>query len=123
MRFAFLCGRVRPELFGRMTHHGSLMAAPFTDLRTLDGKMVLIKSARDLRNPPTAIRGTIAVREIGESFESDQRPEVHLVLTFPDMFNRAAYEETFALDENEIARLIASEREGTFEFTIDRDLE
>lgn len=99
------------------------MAVSSTDLRALNGKVVLVKSAHDSRNPPTAIRGTIAIREIGESFESSQRPEVHVVLTFPDMFNRAAHEEMIPLSEEEIARLIASEREGTFEITIDRQFD
>jgi hypothetical protein len=99
------------------------MAISSTDLRALNGKVVLVKSAHDLRNPPTALRGSLAVREIGESFESSQRPEVHVVLTFPDMFNRAAHEEMIPLSEEEIARLVASERDGTFEITIDHSFD
>ncbi|HEX2852804.1 MAG TPA: hypothetical protein VHO24_06165 [Opitutaceae bacterium] len=99
------------------------MAVSSTDLRALDGKIVLVKSAGDFRNPPTAVRGTIAVRELGESFESRQRPEVHLVLSFPDMFNRGAHQHIVALDDREIERLVASGREGTYEFALDRELE
>lgn len=86
-------------------------------LRRLNGKIVLVKSSRDLRNPPTALRGTIDVRG-----NPGATPEVSLAVDFPQMFTERAHRRTIALDPAGITRLMDSEYNGTFEFTIDDEL-
>ena len=86
--------------------------------RQLDGKVVLVKSMLDRRNPPAALRGTIEVREP----RAAQRPMVKLVLDLPEMFSASARSRNIVLDESGIGRLLASEQDGTFEFTIMDDL-
>lgn len=86
-------------------------------LRRLQGKIVLVKSSRDHRNPPTALRGTIEVRE-----NSGAAPEVSLAVDFPQMFTQRAHRRTIPLDPAGITRLMTSEYNGTFEFTIDDEL-
>jgi len=83
----------------------------------LNGKVVLVKSSRDHRTPPTAMRGWIEVRE-----KSDATPVVAVVVEFPQMFTSAAHHRTFPLDDDAIGRLLASESNGTFQFTIDDEL-
>lgn len=87
------------------------------DIRHLDGRVVLVKSARDQRNPPAGIRGWIEVQERG-----DGAPEVRIAVEFPQMFSTAAHHRTFTLSQDAVERLMASERAGAFEFTIDDEL-
>lgn len=91
-----------------------------TDLRLLHNKIVLVKSARDRRNPPTAIRGTLQVHD-----DPAQRgtPLVQIALDYPQMFRTRAQHHTLTLDSAMVERLLASERNGTFELTIDDALE
>jgi hypothetical protein len=88
-----------------------------TDLRTLNGRIVLVKSTRDHRNPPTGMRGWIEVHETPGA-----PPEVRIAVEFPQMFSVPAHHRTIRLDEAALARLLASEYNGTFEFTIDEEL-
>ena len=71
----------------------------------------------DRRNPPAGMRGSIEVRETAGA-----RPEVRISIEFPQMFNSRAHHRTIVLDDAEVARLLASERNGAFEFTIDDEL-
>ena len=93
--------------------------APFsTDLTELNGRIVIVKSNRDHGNPSTAMRGWIEVsseKGVGDA-------GVAVVVEFPQMFSTRAHHRTFLLDETALARLLASERDGVFEFTIDGDL-
>lgn len=91
-----------------------------TDLRALHNKIVLVKSARDRRNPPTGVRGTIEVHE-----DPAQRgaPLVQIALDFPQMFTTRAHHHTLTLNAEAVERLVASERNGTFEITIDEPLD
>lgn len=89
------------------------------DLHRLHGKIVLVKSSLDRRNPPSAMRGTIEVRDIG----SNAVPEVSLSVEFPQMFKTRAHHRTIPLDYTDVMRLLESEYNGTFEFTIDQELE
>jgi hypothetical protein len=82
------------------------------DLRRLNGKIVLVRSACDHRDPPTAMRGTIEVRE-----EQGGTP-VRIVLDFPQMFTTRAHRRTVTLDEEAIAQLVASEHTGTYAVTL-----
>ena len=89
-----------------------------TDLAELKGRIVMVKSTRDHRNPPTAMRGWIEVsseKGVGDA-------GVAVVVEFPQMFSTRAHHRTFVLDEAALAQLLASERDGVFEFTIDGDL-
>jgi hypothetical protein len=88
-----------------------------TDLRSLDGKIVLVRSARDRRNPPTALRGTIEVRE------SAGDPHVQIALEFPQMFTTRAHHRTVTLDEATVAQLVASGHDGVYSVTIDERLD
>lgn len=83
-----------------------------TDLNYLQGKSVRVTSARDLRNPPAGMRGTIVVDDEG----------VMLAVDFPQMFRTPVHRKTIRLDQDEIAQLIASEDNGAFSFTIDEEL-
>jgi hypothetical protein len=91
-----------------------------TDLRTLHQKIVLVKSARDRRNPPAALRGTI---EVHEDPRERGTPVVQVALDFPQMFTTRAHHHTITLDAAAIERLVASERNGTYELTIDEPLD
>lgn len=90
------------------------------DLRTLHNKIVLVKSSRDRRNPPTGMRGTIEVHD-----DPVQRgtPLVQIALDFPQMFRRSAHHHTITLDAAAVDQLLASENNGTFEITIDEPLD
>lgn len=65
------------------------------------------------------MRGTIEVRQNA----SNEPPEVSLAVEFPQMFRSRAHHRTIGLGPAEVKRLIESERNGTFEFTIDDELE
>ena len=78
---------------------------------------MLVKSTQDRRTPPTAMRGWIDVRE-----GTDGVPVAGVAVEFPQMFTTRAHHRTIPLDEASLARLLATERNGTFEFTIDDEL-
>lgn len=88
------------------------------DLIRLHGQSVLVKSTTDRRDPPVALRGTIDARSDGIG----QAP-VRIVLEFPDMSNRAAHHGIIPLDAASVDRLLASEHDGVYEYTIDRPLD
>lgn len=89
------------------------------DLRCLDGRIVLVRSSRDQRNPPSALRGTIEVR----NHAPGAAPEVRLAIEFPQMFSARAHHRTIMLNHADILRLLASEYNQTYEFTIDEPLQ
>lgn len=84
------------------------------DLRELNGRIVLVRSSRDHGNPPTARRGWIEVPAQAESVA-----DASVVVEFPEMFSTQASHRTIPLNDASFARLMASERHGVFEFTID----
>jgi hypothetical protein len=86
-------------------------------VRQLEGRVVLVKSRRDRRNPPAGIRGWIEVHP-----NSGATPQVSIVVEFPQMFSAPAHRRTILLDQAGLERLLASEHNGTFEFTIDDEL-
>lgn len=94
-----------------------LSVATRQELDYLDGKIVLVRSARDHRNPPTAMRGTIEVRATAD------RPVVQIALEFPQMFTRRAQHRTIVLDDAAVEKLLESEHEGTFQITLDEPLD
>lgn len=85
--------------------------------RDLQGRIVLVKSSRDRRNPPAAMRGSLEVREFAKG-----EPEVSIGVEFPQMFATSAHHRVIPLDRPALARLLASEKDGVFEFTIDDEL-
>ena len=93
-------------------------AAPASaDLSRLHGRTVLVRSTRDQRTPPSALRGSLEVHEVpGET------PVVSIALEFPQMFTSRAHHRNLPLDAAALQRLLASERNGAFEFTIDEEL-
>jgi hypothetical protein len=88
-----------------------------TDLKSLHGRVVLVRSKRDNRNPPVALRGTIEVLDRPNGASS-----VMLAVEFPQMFTTPAHRRDIPLTEADIAQLLASEERGTFEFMLDGDL-
>lgn len=89
-----------------------------TLLKSLHGRSVLVRSSRDIRHPPAALRGTIEVHEPAE----DAAPRVSIAVDFPQMFRAPAHRRDIVLTESQLVRLLASERQGKFEFTIDDEL-
>ena len=88
-----------------------------TDLRELQGKIVLVRSTRGRRNPPTAMRGWIEVHE-----NAGAQPDVSIAVEFPQMFSVPAHHRIIRLDREALERLLASQCNGTFEFTMDDEL-
>lgn len=101
-----------------MNSTGETAKSATIDFKRLDGKTVLVKSRQDRRNPPTAVRGWIEVRE-----NPGAAPDVSLALEFPQMFRHRAHRQTIPLDATAVQRLLDSEYNGTFEFTVDDDWE
>src|SRR3954463_802166 len=83
-----------------------------TDLRRLQGKIVLVKSTADHHNPQTAIRGTIMVHE-----NTGGPAEVSIEFDVPQMFRKTAHHRPLRLDQAAVARLLESEYNGVFEYT------
>jgi len=89
-----------------------------SDLTHLQGQSVLVKSTVEQGDPRIALRGTIDAKVDDRGF-----PVVKIMLEFPDMNNRAAHQGVIELDTAGIERLLASERNGAFEYTISRPLD
>jgi hypothetical protein len=87
------------------------------NIRDLNGQIVLVRSARDQHNPPTGMRGWIEVHDTpaGET-------AVNLAVEFPQMFTTPAHHRTIPLDDAALVRLLASENNGVFEFTLNDEL-
>lgn len=85
----------------------------------LHGQSVLVRSTQDHRNPPTALRGTIEA----QTTAGVARARLRIVLEYPDMFTVPAHQGVIELDDAAAERLLASECDGVFEFTVDEPLE
>jgi len=83
------------------------------DLTHLQGQSVLVKSTAERGDPRIAMRGTIDAKMDDRGF-----PVVKIILDFPDMNYRVAHQGVIELDTAGIERLLASERNGAFEYTI-----
>jgi hypothetical protein len=95
------------------------MDVPLDDVRELEGRVVLVKSARDTHNPPTGVRGNIAVKAHAE----EGLATVCVVLDLPDMFTSPAHSRIIPLDEEQLRQLLASERNGTYELLLQESLD
>jgi len=95
-----------------------MSTAAANHLHHLDGKIVLVKSSRDHRNPQAAMRGTIVVHEnVGGA------PAVTIEFEVPQMFKKTAHHRTLRLDSAGLTRLLDSEYGGVFEYTTDELLD
>ncbi|MGC4073557.1 MAG: hypothetical protein QM760_13785 [Nibricoccus sp.] len=88
------------------------------DLHRLSRAIVLVKSSRDHRTPPTALRGTIEVYEATDGIAA----LVKVALDYPQMFNTPAHHRLITLSDAEVEQLIASEHDGVYQVTVDEDL-
>lgn len=96
----------------------SLMSTP--DRQSLEARSVLVRIAGDPHNPPVASRGTLHL-EPDPSVPGKSRAT--LTVDFPDMFTAPAHQRVIELDEAALGRLLAGERDGTLEWTIEENLE
>jgi hypothetical protein len=90
------------------------------DLNSLHGRVVLVESALDHHNPPTGVRGSI---EVTEDPRGTLGPKVQIALDFPQMFLTPAHHRTIPLSAADLEQLLASERNGSFEFVINGPLD
>lgn len=88
--------------------------SPAIDLTELNGKLVLVCSDQDKRNPPTGVRGTLWAVQPATGGPS----VVEVELEFPQMFTTKAHARRVVLSEDEIAKMLASENRGTFMITL-----
>jgi hypothetical protein len=88
------------------------------DLHALSRAIVLVKSSRDRRNPPTALRGTIQVYEANDGVAASVKVEID----YPQMFESPAHHRVITLNDGQVDELIASERDGVYQVTVDEDL-
>lgn len=89
-----------------------------TGLGRLDGRIVLVKSSRDHRNPQAAIRGTLVVHEADGAL-----PEVRIEFDVPQMFMKSAHHRMLRLAADDVPQLLETEHEGVFEFTTNEALD
>ena len=97
----------------------STMNSSSTDLRELQGRVVLVTSALDAHNPPAGLRGTLDVQTLG----AGQKPSVRVILDFPDMFTSPAHTRIIPLDDAALVQLLASERSGAYELVLQDKLD
>jgi hypothetical protein len=88
------------------------------DLHGLSRAIVLVKSSRDRRNPPTALRGTIQVYESNDGAAATVKVE----LDYPQMFESPAHHRLITLNAAQVDELISSEHDGVYQVTVDDDL-
>ncbi len=89
-----------------------------TDLHHLSRAIVLVKSKRDHRNPPTALRGTLEVYDSNDEVSA----VVKVQLEYPQMFNTPAHHRTITLTPEEVDELLRSESDGVYQIALDVDL-
>jgi hypothetical protein len=89
-------------------------------IRSLNGKIVLVKPA--IADDPNSVglRGTLKVTEVPAT---PDMPRVEIVLSYPersDVNGRAAHEEVVPLSPTDVVRLLASEVNGAdaYEYTL-----
>jgi hypothetical protein len=75
----------------------------------------LVKSAHDRHDPPVALRGTL---------DTMTTPGVvKVVLEYPDMCVAPAHQDIIKLDAKGVEQLLASERGGVYEITVQESLD
>jgi hypothetical protein len=88
------------------------------DIQPLSGAIVLVKSSRDHRNPPTSMRGTVEVYQEIHGNEA----EVKIALNYPQMFNSSAHHRAITLTPAQVIELVHSKRDGVYQISLDVDL-
>jgi hypothetical protein len=88
------------------------------DLHALSRALVLVKSSRDRRSPPTALRGTIQVYESNDGAAATVKVE----LDYPQMFESPAHHRLITLNAAQVDQLLSSEHDGVYQVTVDEDL-
>ena len=78
----------------------------------------MVKSTAERGDPRVGMRGTIDAKMDDRGF-----PAVKIVLEIPEMNNRAGHQSVFELDYAGIDRLLASERNGAFEYSVSSPLD
>jgi hypothetical protein len=99
-------------------HTAAFITMHPAELKRLEGQSVLVRSSLDTHNPPVGARGWIHVSDT-----NTPEPRVELVIEYPDMFNEPAHERIIELSRAQLDQLLASERTGAFEFTLDDALD
>lgn len=89
-------------------------------IEKLNGKSVLVKSSRDARTPPIALRGSLQVENTSGLRDGTQ---VKVVLDYPEMFTAPAHQLVIPLDVADVSRLLAAGSEEPFEIVLPVDLE
>jgi hypothetical protein len=88
------------------------------DLTRLNGQSVIVKSTMPPRNPPKQLSGIIEARA-----DAAGEPKVKIVLEFSDLTNAAARRGVIGLEAADVDRLLASERNGVYEYTTDKPID
>ena len=78
------------------------------DLRELNGRIVLVCSADDRRNPPTGRRGTLKVVEPPQGGAAVVTIEVE----FPEMFTSRAHIHRIQLNPEQVSQMLESSDYG-----------
>lgn len=81
-------------------------------LHELEGKVVLVCSAQDHRNPPTGLRGTLHVHD------ENGQAVVQVEMDFPQMFTTRAHHRTVLLNEEQIEEILRSDDYGSYTVTL-----
>jgi len=91
-----------------------------SEVRTLDGRVVLLRQSKPpFPGTPVTMRGLLrVVRE-----PATGEPLVSISLSFPSVFTSPPEELAIALNEKEVAALLAQPHIGTYEHTVTGSLD
>lgn len=83
--------------------------------QTLDGRIVLVRQTQPpYPGTPVAMRGQLRI-SMKNPDEPTSSPGAGIALSFPAAFDAAPEEIILALSDDQLAALLATEREGTYE--------
>ncbi len=85
-------------------------------IRALDGRSVLVRPAATGEHWPVA--GGRGILRVSDSPDS-QGLRVEIQLERPHLFTRIAHQELIRLTDNEVRALLATDRNGAFEYVLD----
>lgn len=92
---------------------------PGDDLSKIDGRPVLVKSSRDRRDPPTALRGSVRVMPPAPGAPRT----VCVELTLPEMFTAPARTRVFPLEAATVDQFLHAAPADMLVCTLDYDFE
>jgi hypothetical protein len=96
-----------------------MIAPGLIDLRSLDGRPVLVKTTTGQQGQPSTLAGMIEVHPENGA----PRPRVGIVLECKDAFDGTPARRSIPLDDHALGRLLASEHAGRFEFAVPPSLD